>query len=239
AGRARYGALDQQQVTFGIHPHHFQVGGGNVSVAHVAGHALAFPDATRRLALTDGTRHAMRHGVTVRAILAREVMPLDGAREALALGNAGNVHQLAGLELIHFELRARFQPFLAVSQAEFPQAAPGFDTRLGEVPALGASDTGCAPDTCGDLQRGIAIRLNGFDLGYAVGRHFNDRHRYRSAVRSENARHAAFAADYADCHLLFLVTPHRLQLTGAERIRALQPRPGGEPQPRRKEPGII
>ena len=76
---ARNGAADQQQVALGIDAHDLQVLDGATDLAHVAGHALTEEHATRRLALTDRTGRAMRHGHAVRGRQTAEVVALHDA----------------------------------------------------------------------------------------------------------------------------------------------------------------
>ena len=77
---------------------------------------------TRSLALADGTRDAVGNGVTVGVILTTEVPALDGAREALTLGLAGNVYHLACLEQIDSDLVT--SGILLFAQTEFPTPRP-------------------------------------------------------------------------------------------------------------------
>src|SRR6202034_1639275 len=66
-------AADQQQVAGDVHLDDAQIFDGAVPDAHVTRHALALEHATRSLALTDGTRRAMRHRVTVSLHTTREI----------------------------------------------------------------------------------------------------------------------------------------------------------------------
>src|SRR5690606_33965240 len=104
ARRARDRALDRDQVALAVDLHDFEVHRITAHVAHVAGHLLAREHATRRLALADRTRRAMRQRVAVGGIAHGEVVALDRALEALALGHALDGHDLADLEDIGLDL---------------------------------------------------------------------------------------------------------------------------------------
>src|SRR5690606_30840284 len=94
ASSAGNGTLDQQQIIFGVDLDDLQILDGRALGAHVARHLLALPDTTRSLVLADGARRAMRQRVTVRCILHAEMVTLDYALEALALGSAGHIDHL-------------------------------------------------------------------------------------------------------------------------------------------------
>ena len=74
--------------------------------AHVTRHALALENASRRLALADGTRGAMRYRVAVGLHAARKIMALHGAGKALAHRGAGDIDDLARGEHVDFQLAA-------------------------------------------------------------------------------------------------------------------------------------
>src|SRR5690606_31656112 len=102
---ARRGAVHEKDLPLRIDADDLQVADRHPISAHAAGHALAGEDAARGLALTDRTDVAMGLVHTVRAAraLAGHAVPLDHAREAPALGDAGHVDVLAGLEEIDAE----------------------------------------------------------------------------------------------------------------------------------------
>src|SRR5690606_40243305 len=98
-----HGAADQDQVALDVDPDDLKVLHGTAHVTHVTGHALALEHPPRRLALTDGTRHAVRNRVTVGSVLRAELVPLDGAGKALALGRACDVHLVTRLEHVDLD----------------------------------------------------------------------------------------------------------------------------------------
>src|SRR4051794_15100177 len=91
AGKA---PLDQQQIAFGIGTDDADLLDGHALVAHVAGHLQAAVDTAGRRARADRSRRAVMVGA-VRLGPAMEVVALDVARETLALGDAGDVDEIA------------------------------------------------------------------------------------------------------------------------------------------------
>src|SRR5256885_5971532 len=97
AARPGYRAADEQQVLVGDHVDDLESALGDALVAHLARAADALEHARGRGGCADRARcaHVVRavgHGT------AREVVALDGALEALALRDAGDLHGLALLE---------------------------------------------------------------------------------------------------------------------------------------------
>src|SRR5262249_4898127 len=153
----------------GIDAYDLEVFDGAALHAHVAGHALALEHATRGLALADGAGRTVRHGHAVRGRQTAEVVTLHGAREALARGGAGDVHDLADGEQVDLELAASGQVrALAVGEAELDQGLAGGDLDLGVVAREGLADVGSLAGAEGDLQRTIAVVLGGTNLRNAV-----------------------------------------------------------------------
>src|SRR3546814_6817854 len=95
ARRARHGALDRDQAALGVDPDHLEALRALAHGTHVAGHLLARENATGRLPLADRARRAMRQRVAVRRVAHLEGPALDRALEALALGHALDVDDLA------------------------------------------------------------------------------------------------------------------------------------------------
>src|SRR5690606_12305658 len=104
--RAGDGAPDRDQATLGVDLDHAQALRGLGLGAHVAGHLLAREHAARGLPLADRAGAAMRQRVAVGGIAHAEVPALDRALEALALGDALDVHELADLEDVGLDLAA-------------------------------------------------------------------------------------------------------------------------------------
>src|SRR5688500_3348384 len=160
AGRTGDGTLDRDQAALGVHLDHFEPLHGLLDRTHVAGHLLAREHATRRLGLADGARRTMRQRVAVRRVAHLEVVLLDGALEALALRDAGDVDDLAYGEDVGLDLGADFEVAgVLVFDAEFPQATARFHLRLREVAGLRLVDETRALLAGGDLHGGVAVGL--------------------------------------------------------------------------------
>src|SRR5690606_3481965 len=97
---ARNRAADHQQATLDVGLDDDEVLRGDALVTHMARHLLSFEHLARVLALTSRTVRAVHNRNTVRCAQAAEVPALHGALEALALRGAGDVHELAGDEMV-------------------------------------------------------------------------------------------------------------------------------------------
>src|SRR5690606_20411001 len=116
--------------------------------AHVAGHFLAFPHATRGLVLTDGARSTVRQRVAVRRILHAEIPALDNTLEAFAFGHTGHIDQLTFSKTGDIDFGARSQICqLFGSCTEFPQTATSLDTSFGKVTGLSLGHAACLAGT--------------------------------------------------------------------------------------------
>src|SRR5690606_17540659 len=189
------GALDCDQAALCVDLDHLQALRGLRVGAHVAGHLLARKHATRGLALADRAGRAMRQRVAVRRVAHAEVPALDRALEALALGDALDVDDLAGLEDVGLDLAAHLEVAdPVVAHAQFPQAAAGFDLGLGQVARLGLVDQRGAPGADGHLHGAVAVGVHGLDLGDAVRGGLDQGHRDGLAVLGEHAAHAGLPA---------------------------------------------
>ena len=106
-----------------------------------------------------------------------EIPALHGAGEAAADGDAGDVHLLAGDEMIGLQRVAHFQQVAGID-AEFRHLAAGFDFRLGELAAFGLAGVLRLGEAGAELDGGIAVllrRAGGHD-GAAVELENSDRH---------------------------------------------------------------
>ena len=167
----------------------------------MTGHALALEHTARGLALADGARRAMRHGVSVGFHAAREVVSLHGAGESLADRGAGDIDHLAHREHVDLDLTAHGERLaLALLQAEFPRSVAGGHVGLGEMARQRLGDPRRAAAADGDLNGGISFGFLGFDLRNTIRKRLDDRHGDGNAGVSENAGHAAFAANQTNGH---------------------------------------
>src|SRR5690606_33772738 len=193
---ARNRALDGDQAALGVDPDHLEVLRALADGTHVAGHLLAREHATRRLALADRTRRAVRQRVAVRGVAHAEVPALDRALEALALGHALDVDQLADLEDVGLDLAAHFEVAdLVVGHAQLPEATAGFDLGLGQVTGFRLVHQHGALAADGDLHGAVAVGLAGLHLGDAVRGGFDQGDRDGLAVLGEHPAHAGLATD--------------------------------------------
>src|SRR5690606_12444679 len=135
-------------------------------------------------------------------ILHAEVPALDDALKALALGDTGDVNDLAGLERLDGKGGAAFDLFLGAIQTEFPKTTTSLATGFGVLTCEELGYTGGATATNGNLNGGVAIRLIALYLSDAIGIDLNHSHRDRETVLSEATCHAALAADDSNTHFL-------------------------------------
>src|ERR1700674_3214140 len=94
---------------------------------------LAGPNSRWKRTPADAPRRTMVHG-SMRGVASAEVPSLDRAGKTLALADAGNVHQLAGLKAIHQNAVAGLGLIGGVIQAHFAQTPHGRGIRLLEMP---------------------------------------------------------------------------------------------------------
>src|SRR5690606_18228773 len=201
--RTRHGAAHRDQAALGVDLHHLKALGALADGTHVACHLLAREHAARRLPLAQRTGRTMRQRVAVGRVAHGEVPALDRALETLALGHALDVDHLADLEDVGADLATELEVGqLAVLDPELPQATAGFDLGLGQVPGLRLVEQRSAAHAGSHLDRGVAVDLDGLDLGNAVGSRLDQRHGDRLAVLGEVPAHAGLAADDAQRVLL-------------------------------------
>ncbi len=132
-----------------------------------------------------------------------EVVALDGALEALTLGDTLDVDDLADFEDVRLDFAANGEiAELRVFNAEFPQATTRFHLRLGEVAGFRLVDQGSATRADGHLHGAVAVGFDGLDLRDAVRGCFDQGHRDGAAIFSEHAAHAGLAAHEAQRILL-------------------------------------
>src|SRR5690606_41143684 len=100
----------------------------------------------------------MRQRVTVGSVTHGEVVALDRALEAPALGHALDVDDLADLEDVGLDLAANGEVTeLVVGNADLPQATAGFNLGLGVVAGQRLVDQRGAARASGDLDGAVAV----------------------------------------------------------------------------------
>src|SRR5690606_19404233 len=203
ARRTRHRAADRDQAALGVDLDHLQALRGLLHGAHVPGHLLAREHAARGLALADRTGGPVRQRVAVGGVAHGEVPALDRALEALALGHALDVDDLARLEDVGLDLAAHLETADGiVGHAQFPQAAARLHLGLRQVAGLGLVHQRGALAADRDLDGAVAVGLDRLDLGDAVRGRLDQGHRDGLAVLGEQAAHAGLAADDAQRMLL-------------------------------------
>src|SRR5436190_5052145 len=150
----------EQQVVPGNHLDDLEPALGNPLAAHAAG-TLDALEHTRR-----GGRgaHRARRTDVVRAVTRRpagEVVALDRALEALALRCAGDLHELAGFELLHGHLVADRQ--LTGLVAKLRHVAQGRRIRLLEMAELRPCEPLLARGAEAELDGVVAVAIRGAD----------------------------------------------------------------------------
>ena len=131
---------------------------GAITGTHVAGHLLVLEDAARILAVTGRTVRTVRDGDAVGGAQTAEAPTLHGAGEALALGHARNVDQLAGNEMIGADRRADVEKRV-LGDAEFDDPCLGLDFGLAERDALRLGDILRLRLAGAELDGGVAVAI--------------------------------------------------------------------------------
>ena len=182
---ARHTSFDEQQIAFHVHLDHLYVLSGDTDAAHVAGHAFALEHSARRGACANGARGAMSVGLSVSLGPAAEAMPLDASGKAAALGGAGHVYDIAGLEYgdIH---RLAYLNVVQVRGRQFPEITEF--PHLSQVSLFSPVQPALLPEA--ELHRFIAVLGHGLDLGHHAWACLQHRHRLSRAVFSEDLSHA-------------------------------------------------
>ncbi len=211
--RARDRAAHEQEVLLAVDAHDLDALLGDALVAHLAGPADALHHARgpRRGADRAGRANVVR---AVRLRAAGEVVALDRALKALALGRAGDLHARTGLERLDGHRLAELQlPSLA---AELRQAAHRRRIGLLEVAEFRLVHV--------LLLAQAKCQLHGF-VAVAFGC-ANGRHRARAGLEHGHARDVpVFLEDLGHAELLCEDRGHRIRSRGESRCR--RPRAGG------------
>src|SRR5215210_4700194 len=190
--RSRDGALHEQEIPLRVHSHDPQSQLGMTLGAHVPWHPLPLDDAGWIGTRADRAWLPVA-GVAVGCRASAEVIPVNHALEASALGGAGDFHQLARGEDVYFHLGSSRRSLTV--DGEHPQdLRRRLETRLLRVSQLRLAGALGPAGTEAELHTTIA------HLHHAAGTGFDDRHRYRRAVFLEDACHAELAADQSHAH---------------------------------------
>jgi hypothetical protein len=142
---------------------------------------------------------------------------LNHTGKAFTDGGTGNVYLHPVLEDIDLDLGTEFKTFtLAVIQTELTQGTTSLDTGLGKVTCHRFGDAVGATGTDGNLQRIVAIALQGLDLADRFGSTSTTvtGTDTPSSVKTRVMPHLRPITPIAI--VITSITRHRLRLTGAE-----------------------
>src|SRR6267378_715220 len=139
SSRPRHRSPHQQQVLVGVHLHNLQILRRHPHVPHVAWKVLILPDTRRKGTAPNAARRAVMHRA-VRRIAAAVMPALYAALKTLALADAADINEFAGLKILHQHAVADFRLVLRFLDAHFLQHLHGRDVGLLEVPGHGLVD---------------------------------------------------------------------------------------------------
>src|SRR5579864_300520 len=199
--RTGHRTVYQQKIFVRIHFHDAQVLYRQAAVAHMSREMLSRPDTRGKRTAANAAWRAMMHGA-VRGIASAEVPPFYGAGKALALGDAGHVHEFPGLEAIDQHAVAGLGIIGGIIEANFAQAAHGRDIGLLEVSHHGLGDALRLDEFHKSELRGIvAVFFLGAPLHHNAGPGLQHRAPNRGAIFGEDLGHAQLDSEYSvDSH---------------------------------------
>src|SRR5580704_9827812 len=186
ATRAGNGAADEHQVLVGDDLDHGQAALGDAPAAHPArtAHALEHPRRRRRRADRARRTDVVR---AVRFRSAREVVALDRSLEALALGLARDLDVVADGERLDGHGLTHEQ--LARLVAELREVAVCGRVGLLQVPELGLGDRLLLALPERQLDRLVAVALDGADRGHGTRAGLEHGHALDASIVEEPLRH--------------------------------------------------
>src|SRR5690606_7257872 len=190
---AGHRALHQDEALLRVDPVHLEVLHGLAGVAHTAGHPHALEHAAGRGAAADRTGLAVHLVRTVRGLQAGEAVPLHDTGEALALGLAGDVDQLAGLERVGGDLLAE-GVLGGVGGAHLDVVPARGQVVLAQVVAERLVDLARVDLPVAELDGGVAVGLRGPDARHDARTGLQDRHGHDLARFVEDLGHAELLA---------------------------------------------
>src|SRR6476646_1459124 len=186
-------ALDQQQVPLGVDVVHRQAELRDTLAAHAAGHLDALADARRCRGRADraGLADVVR---AVRARAGAEVVALDGALEALADADAGDLDLVARLEDLDGDRLAFARAVDAT--AELDELAVRADLELRQMAELALRQLALGDFVERELHGVVAVRVGELHLHDRARAGLDHRDRGDSPrLRVEDLRHAELASE--------------------------------------------
>src|SRR3954453_19272233 len=192
-------ALDEQQAADRIGTDDLEVLLGAIARAHVSRHFLVLEHAAGILAVAGGTVRSVRDGHAVGRAETAEAPALHRSGEALALGHAGNIDQLAWNEVIGADVRADVEQSI-VGDAELDDPYFRLDLGLAEGDALRLGNVLRLRLASAKLHGGIAVavRFTAADDLHVV--QLQDGNRHGPTVRLEQAGPSDLLRDHAGAH---------------------------------------
>ena len=188
---AGHRAFDHQKVVFGDYFNNLEVLHSHTFVAHLAGHTHSFEYLCGIGAGTDRAGRAQTVVLTVGSLTyATETMALNYTLEAFTLRGADDVDEVLFGKEIHCDGIA--EGVLFVKPVELGQVALGCNTCSFEVSKLGLCAVLFLLLLETELESGIAVLLNCFDLCYHARTYFDNSARHIFAVGTENGCHSDF-----------------------------------------------
>ena len=185
------GAVDEQVALLGVDAPDLEVLDRALDVPHATSHAQALEDASGGGAGADGAGLAVVAVGTVGGGDTSEAVTLHDAREALALGGAGDVDELADLEGVGREFLAGLV-LAGQGGTDLGDVAAGGDAGLVEVALEGLGELALVDLAVGQLEGLVAVVLDGADLGDDVLVDLDDG--YGDAGARSRPRPASFRA---------------------------------------------
>ena len=191
-------AFDEKYVSVHVHFHDFKVLDGDVFHTVLSGEVLLLEHSRRGAVRAHGTGFSVHRADAVRLFQSVLVPSLDDARETVALGDARNVHFVARLEDVRFQLRAHRIGF-GVRDPDLFEHFVGFHARFLELPEFRLRQRFLARLDEAEFERRVSVVFHCLDLHHGAGTRFHDRDGNHGSVLREDLGHADFASD--DCFI--------------------------------------
>jgi hypothetical protein len=128
-------------------------------------------------------------------------MTLNYTRETLTDSGTGYIYDLTVLKDIDLDFGTSLQTItFAIGETELHKSATCLNTRLGKMTCLGLDNATSTTTAHRDLQRIVAIGIDGFHLRDTIGLNLYNSHWDSDTIFCEDACHAAFATNNTYCH---------------------------------------
>src|SRR5215510_7581737 len=192
-------AFDKQEAAFHIGLHDLEIERRHAIDTQVARHLLVLERLARILTAAGATDRAVRNRHTVRGTQASEIPALHTAGKALADGDAADVDELSGNEVIGGDFCADRNNGI-FSYAEFGEPALRLDLLLAEIAAIGLAHVVGPARARTELQRHITILVLGPVGDHLTLREAQHRDRHVLAGFGEHPGHSDLLSNYTRTH---------------------------------------